>query len=139
MVERPLPLPDQDTAEFWAGCARHELLMQRCAACKRFRFYPRPMCPHCTSMESGWVPVSGRGTVYSWVIVHPPVLPAFQSMVPYPVVLVALDDDPELRLVGNLLECDPDAIQMGMAVEIVFQDVADGVTLPQWRPAGRTR
>ena len=135
IAERPLPLPDQDTAEFWSGCARHQLLMQRCARCKQFRFYPRPMCPHCNSMESEWVRMSGRGRVYSWVVARPPVLPAFQSLVPYAVVLVALDEDPELRLVGNLLDCPLEEIRMDMPVEVTFQEVAEGVTLPQWRPA----
>ncbi len=130
---RPLPLPDADTAEFWAGCARHELLMQRCARCKRFRFYPRPMCPQCNSMDCTWQRMSGRGRIYSWVVVHPPVLPAFQSLVPYAVVLVALDEDPELRLVGGLLDCSPDDLRMDMPVEVAFEEVAEGVVLPQWR------
>lgn len=130
----PLPEPDEDTRPFWEGCRRGELLMQRCAACQRLRFYPRPMCPHCRSFESEWVRMSGRGTIYSWIVAHPPVMPAFQDRVPMPVVLVELEEDPELRLVGNIRDCPPKDISIGLPVEVVFEPVADDVTLPQWRP-----
>ncbi|HKE12406.1 MAG TPA: zinc ribbon domain-containing protein, partial [Myxococcota bacterium] len=69
---RPLPLPDLDTAPFWTAAARGELSMQSCAVCRGLRFPPRPMCPRCGSLESFWKPVSGRGTVWSYVVCHPP-------------------------------------------------------------------
>ena len=83
MIEgQPLPEPDEDSRPFWEGCARDELLMQRCASCRRFRFYPRPMCPSCRSFESTWEKMSGRGTIYSWIVAHKPVMPAFADLVP---------------------------------------------------------
>jgi uncharacterized OB-fold protein len=129
----PLPVPDEDTRPFWEGCKRRELLMQRCAECGRFRFYPRRMCPQCQSVAGEWVPVSGNGTIYSRVLVHPPVLPAFADRVPYAVVLVELDEDPSLRLVGNVLDCPPEEVRIGRPVQVVFQDVSEEIALPQWR------
>jgi len=96
------------------------------------RFPPRPMCPRCQSFESEHVRVSGRGTVFSYVIAHPPLLAAFMDRAPLPIVLVELDEDPQLRLVGNL-DGDVSALRIGARVEVVFEAAAPDVTLPQWR------
>ena len=132
---RPLPLPDEDSRPFWEACRRGELRMQRCARCGRLRFTPRRMCPECQSTECEWVAMSGRGTVYSRVVCHPPLLPAFQAMAPYAVVLVELEEDPRLRLVGNVLGCYPERVRIGMPVRVAFEAVSDEIRLPQWRVA----
>ena len=62
---KPLPVPDLDTKEYWEGCKRHELLLQRCNQCGHYRFPPSPMCHHCMSMSYEWTRVSGRGRLYS--------------------------------------------------------------------------
>ena len=132
-------LDDDDTAPFWQGAARGELLVQTCATCGQRRIPPRPMCPACRSLEHAWTPLSGRGTIWSFVIAHPPLLPAYQQLAPYNVITVALDDDPRLRLVGNLVaradgpmnEVDPSTIRIGEPVRVVFQRVED-VFLPRW-------
>ena len=135
-------LPDvesEDGAEFWAGCARGELLVQHCGACGAPRFPPRPMCPRCRSTEVRWEPTSGRGTIWSYVVPHPPLLPAYAELAPYNVIVVTLDEDPTLRMVGNLLasadggidEIDPTTVEIGTPVRVVFQQVED-VTLPRW-------
>jgi uncharacterized OB-fold protein len=132
---RPLPAPDEVTRPFWEACRRGELRMQRCAGCGRMRFTPRPMCPACRSMECEWVLVSGRGTVFSRVVCHPPLLPAFQPLAPYVVALVELAEDPRLRLVGNVQGCAPEHVHIGMPVRVVFEAISDEIHLPQWRPA----
>ena len=132
---RPLPLPDEVTAPFWEGCRRGELLMQRCGACERYRFHPRPLCPYCRSFTSEWDRVSGLGTLYSFVICHPPVLPAFQASAPYAVGVVELAEDPALRMVGGLLGIAHEQLRIGQRLVVSFEEVADGVVLPQWRPA----
>ena len=134
IAARPLPQPDEWSKGFWDACNSGRLEMQRCKSCERFRFYPRPLCPHCRSLEWEYVPVSGRGTIYSWIVAHPPVMPAFKDKAPFAVVLVELDEDPELRLIGNLIDCPLDRIRVGMPVEVTFEKIADDVTLPQWRP-----
>lgn len=132
---RPIPLPDEDSRPFWEGCRRGELLMQRCSDCGAARFYPRPLCPRCRSAASEWAPVSGRGVIASRVVVHPPVLPAFQDRVPYAVVLVELEEDPTLRLVGNVLDALPEEVRIGRPVQVAFEELTEEITLPQWRLA----
>lgn len=134
-MEIPLPLPDDDTLPFWEACRRGELAMQRCSRCGRFRFTPRRMCPDCQSTDCQWVSVSGRGRVYSRVVCHPPLLPAFAERAPYAVVLVELAEDPGLRLVGNVLDCAPEEVEIGMPVQVCFQEISPEITLPQWRKA----
>ena len=141
-MESGFVLPDlesEDSAEFWAGCARGELLVQACGQCGRWRFPPRPMCPHCRSIEVTWVPVSGRATVWAYVVPHPPLLPAYAELAPYNVIVVALEEDERIRMVGNLVESadgpinavDPASIEIGEAVRVVFSKVED-VSLPRW-------
>jgi hypothetical protein len=132
---RPLPLPDEVTGPFWEGCRRGELRVQRCIACERLRFPPRPMCPHCLAFDPRWVRVSGEGVIFSFVVCHPPVLPAFQAQAPYAVVLVELAEDPGLRMVGGVRGTTPGSLRIGQKVRVDFEEVADGVVLPQWRPA----
>lgn len=131
---KPLPTPDRDTLPYWEGCRRHELLMQRCADCGTYIFPPLPMCPACTSMNREWGRVSGRGRIYSWFVVHHATHPDFVDDVPYAVVLVELDEQPGLRLPSNVVECSIEEIEIGMPVEVVFEDVTDEVTLPKFRP-----
>ena len=131
--QKPLPFADADTRPYWEYCKRHELRMQRCAECRQVRFPPRPMCPACQSMRDEWVPMRGTGTVYSWIVVHPPVLPAFADDAPYAVALVQLDDDPTLRLVGTIVGMPLDELAARIAVEVVFDDVTEEVTLPTWK------
>lgn len=132
-------LDDEDTAPFWEATARGVLAIQACGSCGRLRMPPRPMCPHCRSLEARWQEVSGRGTVWSFVVPHPPLLPAYAELAPYNVIVVALDEEPAIRLVGNLLasadggidEVDPATIEIGEPVRVVFQSVED-VALPRW-------
>lgn len=130
---KPLPYPDAETRPYWDWAKRHELRMQRCADCGEVRFPPRPMCPACNSMRDEWTAMSGTGTIYSWVIVHPPVLPSFAADTPYAVVLVQLDDDPSLRLVGTVSDIAHDELAAGLPVEVWFDDVTDEITLPRWK------
>lgn len=135
-------LPDVDdpgSKPFWDGCATGTLLVQTCADCGVRRMPPRPMCPECQSIRFEWLPISGAGTVWSFVVPHPPLLPAYTAVAPYNVIVVALDDDPRIRMVGNLVEpgaeamcgVDPVTIRIGEPVQVEFAVVA-GVTLPRW-------
>jgi uncharacterized OB-fold protein len=139
-----LPLGDEESHGFWEGTAAGELRVQACGACGALRFPPRVMCPECRSTDRRWVAVSGRGNIWSFVVVHAPVLPAYAPYVPFPVITVTLAEKPSLRMVGNLVTgpggdingVDPDSIQIGQAVRVVFtpRPRPDGsdVHLPQW-------
>ena len=131
----PRPIPEFDAQEFWEGCNRGELLMQRCSSCKKFRWLPQPMCPACHSIEREWVKVSGQGTVYSYTIITHPVHPAARSRVPYNVAQVQLDEDPQLILITNLVGIQNEDIRIGMPVRVVFEEHSPGVMLPKFERA----
>jgi hypothetical protein len=131
-IEKPLPMPNEDTAPYWEAAHRGELRMQRCGACGWVRFPPSLLCPRCLAEEAAWDLMRGRGVVFSWVIVHHSQHPAFNPDTPYNVAIVALEEGP--RLHTNLVECGLDEIRIGMAVEVVFERVNDDVTLPRFRP-----
>ena len=132
-------LRDQTTAPFWEGCARGELLVQACAACGLRRMPPRPMCPRCRSLELRWEPTSGRARIWSFIVPHPPLLPAFAEVAPYNAIIVELEEDPSIRFAGNLVatadgeinEIDPATIVIGEPVQVVFHRIND-VSLPRW-------
>lgn len=140
MSEFLLPDLDDDEAHpFWEGCAAGELRVQRCVDCGRTTHPPRPMCPACRSTNRDWVATSGRGRVWSYVIPHPPLLPAYSPLAPYNVIVVELDDDPAIRFVGNLVAADgaeinsldPHTVVIGEPVRVSFATI-DDVTLPRW-------
>ena len=135
-----LPDPrDPTTAPFWEGTARGELLVQACGACGAWRMPPRPMCPHCRSIDVAWVPASGEGRVWSFIVAHPPLLPAFAEFAPYNALVVELAENPAIRFAGNLVtsadgeinEIDPATITIGEPVRVVFHRI-DDVYLPRW-------
>ena len=82
MTEWLLPVVDDDGAPFWAAAREGELRMQACVQCGRLRFPPRPMCPHCRSTGSDWPLMSGRGTIWSFVVPHPPLLKPYSDLAP---------------------------------------------------------
>ena len=140
-MEGPLlPVYDAHAAPFFEGCRRGELRVPQCAETGRLFFPPRPTSPWAPHVPPGWTTVSGRGSVWSFVVPHPPLLPEFAALAPYNVILVALDEDPTIRLVGNLVpregaainEVDPATIRIGARVRVVFERVSDDVALPRW-------
>lgn len=125
-----LPEPDETTRFYWEAAARHELQILRCRRCRTFIHYPRLICPRCDGKDLAPERVSGRGTVYSYTIAHREV-PG--RPVPFALVLVELEEQQGLRVLANLLDCALDQIRIGMPVEVTFEDVGGGMTLPQFR------
>ncbi len=129
----PIPKPTPETLPFWEGTRQGKLRLQRCSACTRHYFYPRPLCPHCMSRRVEWVDASGRGKVHTYVISMRPgrsaPLPA-----PYVIAIVELDEGP--RMMSNLVDVEPtpEAIRCDMPVEVVFVPISDEITLPRFRP-----
>ena len=132
-MTQPLPAITPDVAPFYEAARRGELRFQRCTDCRVWRHYPRPTCPACLSRAFAWERASGRGTVYTWTVVHGPTLPAFEADVPYNVVDVLLDEG--LHFVSQVLDCPREALRAGLPVEAVFVPVTDEVTLVKFRRA----
>jgi uncharacterized OB-fold protein len=131
-IDKPLPRPSEDSAPFWDAAFRGELRMQQCAACGHIRFPPALLCARCLSDGSEWVRLSGRGTVYSWIVVHQSQHPAFNADVPYNVAIIELEEGP--RLHTNVIECANERIHIGMPVEVAFVKVSDDTALVKFRP-----
>ncbi len=130
----PKPWPDADSAPFWDGCAEGRLMVPRCVEAHHPRWPPGPMCPVCQSQNTEWVRAGGEGSVYSWTVVTDPVDAALVNQVPY---IVALIDLPEgVRIIANLVGCEPDAVVAEMPVRLVFED-QEGLTIPNFRPASQ--
>jgi len=135
-----LPPVNEENAPFWEGARRGELCVPRCRDTGRLFFPPRARSPYGSRATPEWVVVSGCGTIWSFVVPHPPLLPGFSELAPYNVVLVALDEEPRVRLVGNLVarpggainEVDPARIEIGARVRVVFEPVSEEIHLPRW-------
>ncbi|AXE87095.1 bifunctional MaoC family dehydratase N-terminal/OB-fold nucleic acid binding domain-containing protein [Streptomyces sp. Go-475] len=123
---RPRPVVNRDNAGFWDGVARHELLIQRCTACRTLRFPWLPGCHGCGSPDWDTVAASGEGTVYSYVVVHHPPFPAFEP--PYAVGLIELAEG--VRLVSNVVGVPYDEVRIGMPVRLEFRRYDDELVLP---------
>jgi uncharacterized OB-fold protein len=140
MSERLLPHVDEDSRPFFEAALRGELCIPRCTATGRFVFPPRALSPFAPRAPLEWVSVSGRGTLWSYVVPHLPLLPWFAERAPYAVITVALDEDPRVRLVGNLVareggaidEIDPGTLRIGARVRVCFERVNDAIALPRW-------
>jgi uncharacterized OB-fold protein len=129
---KPLPRIDEESKGFWEACQRHELYLQRCRPCAELRYYPRALCPNCLSDQTEWVRSDGKGTVYTFTVTHQNQSPGFRDSLPYVMAYVELAEG--LRMLTNLVGCAPDDVRIGMAVEVVFEDVTSGVTLPKFKP-----
>jgi hypothetical protein len=119
-----------DSQFFWDGVREHRLLIQRCASCGQLRHPPRPMCPHCQSLEWDTIESSGRGTVFSCVIPHHPPLPWF----PEPYVAALIDLEEGTRIVSNVVGIAPQAVTIGMRVVVRFETFDGDVVLPLFAP-----
>ena len=131
-IAKPVPAITPEMAPFFEGCRRQRLMIQRCDPCGTLRFPAREQCADCLSTKSSWVAVSGRGTVYSYNIMHQLYHPAFAAELPYAVVVIKLDEG--AKFTSNLIGIRPHDIKCGMPVEVVFERVNDDVTVPKFRP-----
>ncbi len=125
------PAGDADSKPFWESCARHAMELQRCDACSRFRYPPRPVCPYCLSDRATWTPVAGTGTVHVQLGVHPRGRDAARE--PYSLTMVELDEG--IRMWSNVVGSEPDDVRIGDRVRVVYDDV-DGGTLPHFSREG---
>lgn len=127
----PQPTLSHDTAFFWEGLQRGELLIQRCVGCHELRHPPGPACMKCHCLEWDSVQSRGRGRLVSFVVMHKPQVASFGY--PHPVGLVELDEG--VRLVAPLSVAAPDAFEIGMRVQAVIEPVAGEYRLPRFEPA----
>jgi uncharacterized OB-fold protein len=131
MSAKPKPDIHALNAPFWEGTAKGELRIRHCASCgARFRF-THAWCPSCWSSVIGWEVASGRGTVATYSVVHLAPYAAFADIAPYVLALVDLEEG--VRMMCNIVDCDPREVRIGMPVSVQFED-RGGTALPQFRP-----
>jgi uncharacterized OB-fold protein len=129
---RPPPVPTRLTEPFWEGTRRGVLLIQRCRACGHWRWTPKLACPHCWSEDAEWAEASGRGTVYSYTVVHRSVDPA-QFPSPYVLAIVQLEEGPQL--LTNIVDCELDALRVDMPVAVRFERIDEEFVVYPFAPA----
>ncbi len=130
---RPLPLVTSENAFFWRAGADGALRFQRCDDCSRLRFPVAPVCPYCLSTSTSIADVGGTATVVGWTVNHQQWTPAMPP--PYVVAVVAIDEDPVIRLTTNIVGAGVDPVHLGMRVRVVFEH-QDDVWIPLFEPNG---
>ncbi|MFA9477433.1 Zn-ribbon domain-containing OB-fold protein [Phycisphaerales bacterium AB-hyl4] len=122
-----------ETEPFWQAAKRHELVFQQCRACGQRMHFPRLMCHQCLSKDVEWIPSAGRGTVYSYTIVHQAAHESFASEVPYVYAIIDLDEG--IRMISNVVGVEPAAVTIDMPVKVMFDDVTPAISIPRFTPA----
>jgi uncharacterized OB-fold protein len=136
---RLAPAPTAESKAFWTGGARGELTISRCHGCGHFFHPPGPVCWRCRSIDVAPEAVSGRATVAAYTINRQPWIPGLEP--PYIVAMVELAEEPDVRLITNIVGLAIEDIRVGLEVEVFFEDwtAASGeedtrVWLPLFRP-----
>lgn len=127
---RSLPWLRDETRPFWTGGADGQLLIQYCEPCGRWQHPPVTECPECGGTPEPR-PVSGKGTVFTFTVNHQAFNPEVPT--PYNIAIVTLDEQDDLRLPTNIVNCENDSIQIGMPVQVLFED-HDDVKVPVFEP-----
>jgi uncharacterized OB-fold protein len=121
------------SAPFWEATRDKRLVVQCCAACNRWVWYPRSACTRCLAEDLQWNDVSGTGYVYAVSVHHRPGVPEMKDRVPYAVALVELDEG--IRMLSNVVGCDPQSVKVGQPVRLTWEALSDGRNLPVFQPA----
>lgn len=131
MPPRALPLLDQNNTAYWTGGERGELLIHRCPDCGYYVHPPVNFCPECEGREVSPQPVSGKGTVETFTVVHQQWVPDLK--VPYVLALVTIAEQDDVRLACNIVNCAPEEVSFGMKVSVLFEQNED-VWVPLFEP-----
>lgn len=130
---KPLPLVNEENKPFWEYCKKHELRMQKCTRCGHIRFPVSILCPGCHSLDSQWVKLSGKGSIYSFTVYRVAYHPAFEDDIPYVLAIIQLAEGP--RMESNIVGCPPEDVRIEMPVEVAFDDITSEISLPKFKPA----
>ncbi|MCG8589185.1 MAG: Zn-ribbon domain-containing OB-fold protein [Proteobacteria bacterium] len=132
-VTRIEPRASEVSEPFWEATRDKRFLLQWCVACGATVFYPRVVCPTCLGDTLEWRQASGRGTVYAATVEHRPQNPGMAAMAPYVVALIDLEEG--VRMMSNVVGCDPESVTIGMPVSLTWEPLSDGRHLPLFEPS----
>ena len=130
--KKPLPQIEPYTQAFWDATRNGKLLVQICEDCNARIFFPRKQCPDCWSVNLDWMEASGKAEIYAFSVTYEGVEAVFRDDLP--IVLAWVDLPEGIRMQTNIIDCDPESIEIGQQVEVVFKKVTDEITLPYFRP-----
>lgn len=133
---KPIPLSDEITVAFWEAARHRQLVVQRCTTCGYYNHPPRITCDACLSQALRFDPVSGRGRIHSFTLMHQRDVPGFESEAPFINIVVELDEQPMLLMVSNLPVSARERVSIGAPVEVDFEDRGNDVIVPQFRIVG---
>jgi uncharacterized OB-fold protein len=132
MAKKPIPRPYQDSKPYWDAAKQGRLVLQQCRDCAKPQFYPRGVCSHCLSSNFDWIEASGRGVVHSFTVCHRAPHPGFAGEVPFVLAIIELAEG--VRMMSNVVGCDPKTVRIDMPVKAVFEPAGDDITLPKFTP-----
>ena len=133
---KPIPVPQQEADFYWEKAKQHELWFRQCNGCQNVYFYPRDICPACFSRDTTWTQSAGKGSIFTFAIVHRASIPSFRDDVPYVIAIVELEEGAKMPTNIVNVEADPEHVKVGMPVEVIFEDITDDISLPKFQPVG---
>ncbi len=132
---KPVPVPQVESDTYWEKAKAHELWLRNCNDCGNAYFYPRDISPCCFSRNTDWRQVSGKATLFTYAIVHRAPHMGFVGDVPFVTAMVELEEGPIMPTNIVIDDPTPEKLQIGMALEVVFEDITDDISLPKFQPA----
>ncbi|HVN88287.1 MAG TPA: OB-fold domain-containing protein [Candidatus Binataceae bacterium] len=130
---KPIPAPDEITAPFWQAARERKLAIQRCAGCGYYNHPPRRFCDACLSQELAFAPVTGKGKVYTFTVMHQRDVAGFENDAPFINIVVELDEQPMLLMVSDIPIGERDRVRIGAPVEVSFEERGDEIVVPRFR------
>jgi uncharacterized OB-fold protein len=121
------------TEPFWAAAAEHRLVVPRCTSCGTYRLPPTPFCFNCRAQDVEWIDHDGTGEIYSFTVIRHAVIPQVAEALPFVAAVVELPGTGGCRLVGNVVDCDPAGVRIGLPVTLDWYDVREGESVPVFR------
>ena len=136
-MPKPVPVPDEVSKPFWDACDEQRLVVQYCTSCNRWQYPPQQACAECGSGANlEFRPVSGKGTIYTYVVMHDGRVGLLQPYQPFNIAVVQLEEAPEINMLTNLPGTETDKVPIGAKVQVEFEEVAPGKRIPQFRVVG---
>lgn len=128
---RPLPEVTELNKPHWEGAKGHRYLIQRCQLCEHLWFPPVPNCNRCLSNDVEWIEISGKGKIYSFIVYQQSWHPGFRDEIPYNLAIIELEEG--VRVMNNVVGISNVLVEIGMDVEVMYDDVTPEVTIPRFK------
>ena len=129
---KPMPLPDEESKAYFEAAAKGVLMLKQCEDCQAYLQPDAKFCSQCLGEKLDWAEASGKGTLFTFGIVHQKI-PGFENDTPYNVSVIQLPEGP--RMTCNVIECANEDLKLGMPLQVLFKDAGNGTPIPKFRPA----